>query len=483
MHKTIVVFHQNLRIADNPALACAAKRGAVLPLFVWDEAQARQPGAASRWWLREALRDLQKNLAKLGAPLVLRRGALPDVLNDILHETGAQSVTWQRRYEPSLAAADVGIAEALRKRGVEVFPQDGFLLFDPALIRTGGGTAFRVFTPFARACFGAVAPPRPVAAPAILKGVDGVGSDTLEQLDLVSPKAVWTQGLAKEWEVGERAASDRLDYFLRHALSEYAGNRDRPDRRGTSQLSAYLHFGQISPRQVWHAVQREKAKGEAAQASIERFLLEVLWREFSWHLLQQFPSLPEKPLNVGFEQFPWRGDQAGLRAWRQGATGYPIVDAGMRQLWQTGWMHNRVRMIVASFLIKHLLIDWREGEAWFWDTLVDADLGANAASWQWVAGCGADAAPYFRIFNPILQGQKFDPEGGYVRRYVPELARLDTKYIHAPWQAPPSVLSAAGIVLGETYPKPIIEHSFARKRALAALAESKGQETNDLFSQ
>jgi deoxyribodipyrimidine photo-lyase len=273
--------------------------------------------------------------------------------------------------------------------------------------------------------------------------------------------------------VHEAAAQDKLFRFLADGIAAYAEARDRPDVEGTSRLSPYLHFGQISPRQVWHAVQNAKAKSNAAHASIERFLLEVLWREFSWHLLQQHPTLPERPLNPAFEQFPWRTDQAGLAAWQTGQTGYPIVDAGMRQLWQTGWMHNRVRMVVASFLIKHLLLDWRDGEAWFWDTLVDADLGANAASWQWVAGCGADAAPYFRIFNPILQGQKFDPKGDYVRRYVPELARLDTKYIHAPWQASPTLLNEAGVVLGKTYPKPIVEHGFARKRALAALAAMK----------
>jgi len=297
----------------------------------------------------------------------------------------------------------------------------------------------------------------------------------------VPSRSAWTKGLAEVWDVRESAARDQLADFLESSLAHYDGARDRPDIEGTSRQSAYLHFGQISPRQVWHAVQHEKAKQNAQHSSIERYLLELLWREFSWHLLQAFPEMAEKSLNSTFDAFPWRSDRTELIAWQKGQTGYPIVDAGMRQLWQTGWMHNRVRMVVASFLVKHLLIDWREGEAWFWDTLVDADLGANAASWQWVAGCGADAAPYFRIFNPVLQGQKFDPNGDYVRRFVPELARLGDKYIHAPWNAPPEVLDEAGIVLGQTYPKPIVDHSFARKRALAALAQTKGRDTSDLF--
>jgi deoxyribodipyrimidine photo-lyase len=473
MLTTIVVFQQNLRIADNPGLLWAAERGRVVPVFVWDDSDAHQPGAASRWWLQYALRDLQENLSRLGAQLVLRRGDTITVLQNVLQETGAQAVTWQRRYEPALAARDMGIADALRKGGVDVFLQDGFLLFDPAAIRTGTGNPFRVFTPFARACFKTESPPKPVAPPKTLRAVAGLTSETLDSLTLVPRGAAWTTGLAEAWAVREDAAQERLCDFVGKGVTQYENDRDRPDIEGTSRLSPYLHFGQISPRQVWHAVQKKKAKGNGGHSSIERYLLEVLWREFSWHLLQQFPALPEQPLNPTFARFPWRDDGAALKAWQRGMTGYPIVDAGMRQLWQTGWMHNRVRMVVASFLIKHLLLDWREGEAWFWDTLVDADLGANAASWQWVAGCGADAAPYFRIFNPILQGQKFDPKGDYVRRYVPELARLETKYIHAPWQAPSAQLDDAGVVLGKNYPKPMVDHAFARKRALAALAAMK----------
>ncbi len=475
MRTTIVLFQQNLRVADNPSLVRAAECGRVVPLFIWDESVGRQPGAASRWWLYKALADLQKNLSRLGTPLILRRGKTAAVLHHILQETGAEVAAWQERCERPIALRDMGIADALRKSGVEVFLDDGFLLFHPTAIRTAAGRPFRVFTPFARACFTAKLPARPLAPPKVLRGIAGLASETLESLNLIPGASAWTKGLAKTWDIRESAAQDKIADFVAQRLTHYADDRDRPDREGTSRLSPYLHYGQISPRQLWHAVQNEKAAGDAAHPSIERYLLELLWREFSWHLLQQFPLVAEKPLNPAFVHFPWRADHVGLEAWQKGLTGYPIVDAGMRQLWQTGWMHNRVRMVVASFLIKHLLIDWRVGEAWFWDTLVDADLGANAASWQWVAGCGADAAPYFRIFNPILQGQKFDPNGDYIRRYVPELAGLTVKYIHTPWLAPVAILAEAGAT---AYPQPIIEHGFARKRALAALAQAKGLAQN-----
>ncbi|NIK90219.1 deoxyribodipyrimidine photo-lyase [Rhizomicrobium palustre] len=484
MPTTIVVFYRDLRIADHRPLANAAARGRVVPLYVAeDPARAWAHGAASRWWLREALLDLQQRLAALGAPLLLRRGNRIDTILMLARETGAKTVVWHRRYEPDLAKEDAELVEALKEAGIAAEISDGYLLFEPDTIRTGAGTPFRVFTPFSRACLSAPTPTPPIAAPKKLESVSGPASDPLEALKLVPSRAVWPEKLASAWSVGEVSARKTLDHFLKQGLDDYAEARDRPDLAGTSRLSPYLHYGEISPRQVWHAVLAHKAAGAGAQNSLHRFQLEVLWREFSWHLLHQFPLLPEKPLNPSFTNFPWlEDDEAALLAWQKGQTGYPIVDAGMRQLWQTGWMHNRVRMIVASFLIKHLLISWQKGEAWFWDTLVDADLGANAASWQWVAGCGADAAPYFRIFNPILQGQKFDPDGAYVRRYVPELSRLDDKFLHQPWTAPASDLAKAGIVLGKNYPKPIVEHGFARKRALRALALSKGEKGEpDLF--
>lgn len=487
MTVTLVLFHNNFRVADNRALAWAAARGPVVPVVVRDEAAEapHAPGGASRWWLHHSIQDLQASLAKHGASLVLRRGGTVEVLHDLVAATGATAVTWTRRYEPHLAAFDAALEKSLTASGVEVVVHEGFLLFDPASLRTGSGTPFKVFTPFSKACFAAPPPPRPIDAPKKIMGVNGVAGDVLETWKLVPRTAQWPKGLAEAWTVGEQAAHDRLHQFLRKAVHDYKDKRDVPSVDGTSRLSPYLHFGQISPHQIWYAVQHIVGR-DGLTPSLNRFLLEILWREFSWHLLHQFPALPDKPLVPSFAAFPWRDDEAGLRAWQAGQTGYPIIDAGMRQLWQTGWMHNRVRMIVASFLIKDLLIDWRAGEAWFWDTLVDADLGSNAASWQWVAGCGADAAPFFRVFNPMLQGMKFDPDGDYVRRFVPELAKMPGSHIHEPWAAPSDILAQAGVVLGQTYPAPIIDHDKARKRALAALKSLKGagggmDEPSDLF--
>ena len=483
MITTIVLFRANLRLDDNPALADAAARGKVVPLFILEDPPIdAPPGGASRWWLREALLDLDRGLRRLGAELVFRRGNAEAILLDIVRQSGASSVSWQRRHEPALAQQDEDLTARLRLNGIEVRQHEGFLLFDPAVIRTAGGTPFRVFTPFARACMAAAEPSPPVAAPARLQGVAGLPGERVEDWKLVSAKASWPQGLAAAWEPAEQAALSLLSDFLDGAIDRYRDDRDRPDIGGTSRLSPYLHFGQIGPRRIWHAVRYAAARDRANAKSVERYLLEILWREFSWHLLAQFPELPRKPLTGSFEAFPWRDDANALEAWKRGRTGYPIVDAGMRQLWETGWMHNRVRMVVASFLVKHLLIDWREGAAWFWDTLVDADLGNNSASWQWVAGCGADAAPFFRIFNPMLQGRKFDPRGDYVRRYVPELARLDADGIHEPWRASSTQLREAGVRLGSTYPLPIVDHQAARQRALGALTRLKDPRPADLFS-
>lgn len=486
---TILWLREDLRLADNPALHAAAMHGAVVPLYILeDEKHVPFPiGGASKWWLHEALKTLGEAFANLGAPLILRRGDAGKILRGLIKETQATHVVWNRRYQPHQQKYDDEIADAMRNEGVTVDIYKSYLLFDPTTIRSGSGTPYKVFTPFSKACFAAPAPGKILPAPKTLNGIKGLNSDNLKDWHLTSSKATWPKRLADAWSIGEVAAHEQLQHFVEHTLSNYKIGRDRPDKDHTSRLSPYLHFGHISPRQVWHAVQTALAKKPALGSNTERYLLEILWREFSWHLLQHFPKMVDEPLNESFKSFPWKKDAKTLQAWQQGMTGYPIVDAGMRQLWQTGWMHNRVRMIVASFLIKDLLIDWREGAAWFWDTLVDADLGNNTASWQWVAGCGADAAPYFRIFNPTLQGQKFDPNGDYVRRYVPELAALDTKYIHEPSKTPSSVLAEAGIVLGKTYPLPIIDHAKARQRALLALKQTKnvsGQdpENNDLFS-
>jgi deoxyribodipyrimidine photo-lyase len=464
---TIVWFRRDLRVADNPALARAAEcRSPVVALYIRDESLASAPGAASRWWLHRALQALAESLRMRGIALVLRRGASAAVLDQVIAESGASAVLWNRCYEPDAIARDRDIKTGLERRGIEAQSFNGLLLFEPWTIQTREGGAFRVFAAFARACRAAHAPPMAVAAPEKMRAhAPPLKTECLESWDLRPTKPDWAGGLRASWSPGEPGAAQRWNRFRSEALMEYATSRDRPDLHATSRLSPHLHFGEISPRLLWHGAM---ATGDGP--GVQKFLDELLWREFAHHLLFHAPELVLRPLREAFERFPWRDDEAGFVAWTRGRTGYPIVDAGMRELWHCGWMHNRVRMIAASFLVKHLLIDWRRGAEWFRDTLVDADLANNSASWQWVAGCGADAAPYFRIFNPMLQGARFDPAGAYVRRFVPELARLPDDFIHAPWTAPSAVLKPAGIELGRDYPRPIIDHAAARKRALAAFA-------------
>jgi deoxyribodipyrimidine photo-lyase len=462
----LVWFRDDLRLADNPALTAAAGRP-VLALYLLDEASPgiRPLGGASRWWLHHAVRELDHALRNLGAPLVLRRGRAADVVPRLAAEIGAGLVAWNRRYGPGEAAADAAVERGLAAAGVEVSAHDGNVLARPGEVVTGGGTPFKVFTPFWRAL--SARPMRaPLPAPARLDSAPAVASDVLDDWALLPKTPDWAGGLRETWRPGERAARARLAAFLDEDLPGYAEGRDRPGRAATSRLSPHLRFGELSPASVLAAA--EGARRPGLDADLERFRAEVGWREFSYHLLAATPDLATKPLAPAFARFPWRRDEAALEAWRRGRTGYPIVDAGMRQLWRTGVMHNRVRMVAASFLVKHLLVDWREGEAWFWDTLVDADPANNPASWQWVAGSGADAAPFVRVFNPVLQGQRFDPDGAYVRRWVPELARLPAAVIHAPCRAGGLALAEAGVKLGETYPAPIVEHHAARRRALAA---------------
>jgi deoxyribodipyrimidine photo-lyase len=461
----LVWFRQDLRLADNPALREAIATGApVIPVYVLDDetAGAWAMGGASRWWLHRSLSSLTKDLGALGLSLILRRGNAQTCLDALIAETGAAGVYWNRCYEPFAVSRDKTIKADLEARGLAAKSFDASLLFEPWTIASKAGTPFRVFTPFWKACLAAEPPAMPVPAPMRASApATWPASDKLADWALRPTKPDWSDGFAF-WEPGEAGAQKRLASFVDRALDDYAGARDLPGVEGTSRLSAHLHFGEISPRQCFHA-----ARGA------EKFLAELGWREFAHHLLFHIPDLPESALRVEFRDFPWRDDDAKLRAWQKGRTGYPIVDAGMRELWRTGWMHNRVRMIAASFLVKHLLLPWQAGQAWFWDTLVDADLASNSASWQWVAGCGADAAPYFRIFNPMLQGAKFDPEGDYVRRFVPELAALPNECIHVPWEAPAETLRKAGVKLGVTYPKPIVDHGEARARALAAFQSLK----------
>ena len=453
-------LRRELRLADNPALEAALATGRpVVPLFVLDEDSpgAWAPGGASRWWLHHSLAALAVDLAARGARLVLRRGRFEEVIPRLAAETGAAEVHAGIPTEPWARNACRRVIAALGP--VKLHCHMTALLHHPDRLRTQAGGPYGVFSPFARAFRASGPVPMPSPAPGTIPAVPDVASDDLDTWKLLPRAPDWAGGLRAAWVPGEAGAQARLGAFVAERIGQYRGGRDVPGVDSTSRLSPYFAFGELSPRQVWHA-----------GAACEKFRDEVLWREFAAHLLWHHPALPEAPLRGEFAAMPWRDDPAGLRAWQQGRTGVPIVDAGMRQLWQTGWMHNRVRMIVASFLVKHLLVPWQAGEAWFWDTLVDADLAQNAASWQWVAGCGADAAPYFRVFNPVLQGRKFDPDGAYVRRFVPELARLPESVIHAPWEAPALVLQAAGVRLGATYPAPIVDLAAGRDRALQAFA-------------
>lgn len=460
----IVWFRQDLRLADNPALSAAAETARpLIPLYIWDNVPEWAPGGASRWWLHGSLEDLGTALARCGTPLTLRRGGAADVLDRVIAETGASGVYWNRCYEPAAIRRDSVIKRSLTARGIAAESFNSALLFEPWELKTRSGSPFRVFTPFSAAAFKQTARP-PKAAPRRLAPFTGkIAGDSLAGWKFRPSRPDWAQGLREAWTPGETGAQVRWADFFEEALGGYAEGRDLPGVAGTSRLSPHLHFGEVSVHQLWAECGRIEPTADVAA-----FRKELLWREFAHHLLFHFPAMPAEPLRPAFADFPWRKDKELLAAWQEGRTGYPIVDAGMRELWRTGWMHNRVRMIVASFLVKHLLQPWQAGEGWFWDTLVDADLANNAAGWQWVAGCGMDAAPYFRVFNPVLQGRKFDAAGAYVRRWVPEITGLPDEYLHAPWEAPPLVLAEAKVKLGFSYPLPVVEHKGARDRALAA---------------
>lgn len=474
----IVWFRQDLRLADNPALLAAASRGEpIIPVYIWapEEEGAWPLGAASRWWLHQSLKQLDTSLRQLGSRLILRRGPTLATLQYLLKTTGSEAVYWNRRYEPAAIDRDSKIKAVLQQDGFVAESCNGSLLFEPWTIRTKQGLPYQVFTPFWKACLSQPAPEPPEHQPTRLM-TPRRWPATLDLAELgFEPKIDWTKGMRATWTPGEEGASKQLDRFLKEALADYADARNRPDLLGTSRLSPHLHFGEISVKQVWHAIQERLQHNRTAQAAnaIRVFASELGWREFANHLLFHFRQTPQQPLREHFARFPWKIDSDSLRAWQRGVTGYPIVDAGMRELWHTGWMHNRVRMIVASFLVKDLLIPWQEGARWFWDTLVDSDLANNTLGWQWSAGCGADAAPYFRIFNPVSQGEKFDPEGAYVRQWIPELASLQTRWIQRPWEAPANELTDAGITLGITYPRPIVDHQEARAQALNAFRDMK----------
>jgi deoxyribodipyrimidine photo-lyase len=491
MHKSLpVIFwlRQDLRIADNPALHNAVETCApILPIFILDDGDEWRYGGAQRVALHHALRDLSAQLKKAGATLILRRGDSQQILTDVIKETGATEVFWNRRYEPWAVQQDIEIKKNI---GIPVQSFNGKLLAEPWEIKTGQGGPYKVFTPYWRTMQAVLSKKHPIIYPTTHK-IHGftasVKSDNLDDWKLLPDKPDWSGGIEKTWEFTEAGAHKILHDFIDDKIAYYSKERDFPTRphaaqgalgqlkSATSELSPYLALGKISPRQIWYEITMAMHDGRIKPGhhdEAEKYLRQIVWREFSYHLLFHFPHTAHEPLNPKFAKFPWRNSKKDLQHWQKGQTGYPLVDAGMRQLWQTGWMHNRVRLVTASFLVKHLLLPWQDGAAWFWDTLVDADLANNTMGWQWTAGSGADAAPYFRIFNPITQSEKFNA-ADYIRQYVPELKDMPDKYIHAPFDAPKQILAESGVVLGKTYPHPIVEHKAARERALDALKETK----------
>jgi len=470
---SIVWFRHDLRLADNPALTAAFERESpVVCVFIWapDEEGDWPPGAASRWWLHHSLARLDEQLRARGNRLLLRRGPTMETLQSLTTETGATAVFWNRRYEPAVVRRDARVLKELKHAGVEVVHTNSALLFEPWDVQTGAGRPYQVFTPFWKACLAKPAPEEPWPAPQRLCEVAAPPAGLeLSELHLL-PRIPWDRGFYDVWQPGELEAQQELSRFVAERIGHYPLARDIPGEAGTSRLSPRLHFGELSPRQVWWQSNRNNP-GSSIQvpgSPANTFLREIGWREFAHHILHHFPQTVRSPLRERFDNFPWRRDAAALKAWQRGQTGYPIVDAGLRELWATGWMHNRVRMIVGSFLTKDLLISWTAGARWFWDTLVDADLANNTLGWQWIAGCGADAAPYFRIFNPVSQGEKLDGDGRYVRRWAPEISQLPDAVIHRPWEADPNELQRAGIELGRDYPEPVVDHAVARKQALEA---------------
>lgn len=477
MSACIVWFRQDLRLSDNPALQEAARSGLpIIPVFILDDENAGswKHGGASRWWLHHSLTALDKSLKET---LVVRKGRADEILPKLVKEFDASAVYWNRCYEPWRISRDKAIKERLTESGILAESFNASLLWEPWQVLKEDKTPYKVFTPyFRRGCRNAGDPPEPHKKPAKLNLKERSGDLKLSALHLLPEKPFprWDKKMESYWKIGEAGALARLKDFLDDGLKGYKEGRNHPIRPNVSRLSPYLHFGEISPRQVWHESQSH-ALIHKYETDLDTFHSELGWREFSHSLLYHFPWLPDDPLQERFKAFPWADDNADyLARWQQGQTGYPIVDAGMRELWETGYMHNRVRMIVGSFLVKHLRLHWHHGEKWFWDCLVDADLANNSASWQWIAGCGADAAPYFRVFNPVTQGEKFDTKGEYVRRWCPELSKLPDSLVHKPWEAPPLLLKEAGITLGKTYPKPIVDHKAARDAALAAFKATKG---------
>ena len=473
MSKGIAIhwFRQDLRITDNPSLETAAEFDAVLPIYILDDGNSQEfkMGSASRWWLYNSLQSLN---ASLDGKLSIYNQNPKIVIQELLEKYEVKAVFWNRCYEPWRIDRDIDIKAYLDDKNIENKSFNSHLLWEPWEISKDDGTPYRVFTPYyKKGCLNAEEPRLPSKNLKIDTIFYDQDCEQIDTLDLL-PRINWYSQIQEVWKPGEDGAQKRLDQFLEEGLLDYKEGRNFPFKENVSRLSPHLHFGEISPNEVWYQA-KTKESVSGIQKSLEHFLSELGWREFSYYLLYHFPSLPKQNFQAKFNKFPWIKNESFLESWQKGETGYPIVDAGMRELWQTGYMHNRLRMVVGSFLVKNLLIDWREGEDWFWDCLVDADLASNSAGWQWVAGSGADAAPYFRIFNPVTQGLKFDPEGEYTKKYVPELKLLPNKFLFSPWEAPKEILEKAGIELGKDYPEPIVDLKYSRELALEAFGKTK----------
>lgn len=462
MKTALIWFRQDLRLIDNPAFITACNHhDVVIPLYIYDKTTSTL-GRAQQWWLHHSLLALEASLQEYGLHLILRQGNPLEVITTFVNQLSIDAVYWNRCYEPLAITRDKEIKSTLSQQGILIKSFNGSLFNEPWTIKNKSGTYFKVFTPYWKHCLQQITVPMLIEPTHRPKSLD-IPSDSIAAWNLLPKQPNWATQFAHYWQPGEKGAEKNLDRFIEQHLNDYKTQRDMPAQDVSSRLSPHLHFGEISPWTIWRAIEIAKLDPLCHLVSANHFLSELGWREFSYYLLYHVPTLPYQNFRKEFNAFPWHTNEAALISWQKGKTGYPLIDAGMRELWATGFMHNRVRMIVASFLTKDLLIDWQKGADWFLDTLVDADLANNSAAWQWVAGSGADAAPYFRVFNPILQSEKFDPNGTYIRQWVPELTALNNKDIHRPWLAVPT-----GIRLfnEQSYPKPIIDHDQARKRAL-----------------